>query len=55
MEDYIYYFEKGNDLVFGLYMLEVCLFIVVEEKLIFDVQYFGIGGKEELVCLIFNI
>lgn len=55
MEDYIYYFEKGNDLVFGFYMLEVCLLIVVEEKLIFDVQYFGIGGKDDFVCLIFNI
>lgn len=49
MEDYIYYFEKGNDLVFGFYMLEVCLLIVVEEKLIFDVQYFGIGGKDDFV------
>lgn len=37
MEDYIYYFEKGNDLVFGFYMLEVCSSIVVEEKSIFDV------------------
>lgn len=55
MEDYIYNFQSGNDLVVGFYMLEVCLFIVKEEKLLLDVQYLGIGGKVDFVWLIFLI
>ncbi|MGU0042418.1 hypothetical protein ACVXHA_00580 [Escherichia coli] len=32
MEDYTYHFEKGNDLVLGSHMLEVCPSIAVEEN-----------------------
>ncbi len=54
MEDYTYHFEKGNDLVLGSHMLEVCPSIAVEEKPILDVQHLGIGGKEDPARLIFN-
>ncbi len=47
MEDYTYHFEKGNDLVLGSHMLEVCPSIAVEEKPILDVQHLGIGGKDD--------
>ena len=54
MEDYTYHFEKGNDLVLGSHMLEVCPSIAVEEKPILDVQHLGIGGKDAPARLIFN-
>ncbi len=54
MEDYTYHFEKGNDLVLGSHMLEVCPSIAVEEKPILDVQHLGIGGKDDPARLIFN-
>ncbi|MEW9721640.1 hypothetical protein AB3H31_22065 [Escherichia coli] len=54
MEDYAYHFEKGNDLVLGSHMLEVCPSIAVEEKPILDVQHLGIGGKDDPARLIFN-
>ena len=54
MEDYTYHFEKGNDLVLGSHMLEVCPSISVEEKPILDVQHLGIGGKDDPARLIFN-
>ncbi|MGS9149556.1 L-arabinose isomerase, partial [Salmonella enterica subsp. enterica serovar Infantis] len=54
MEDYTYHFEKGNYLVLGSHMLEVCPSIAVEEKPILDVQHLGIVGKEDPSRLIFN-
>lgn len=54
MEDYTYHFEKGNDLVLGSHMLEVCPSIAAEEKPILDVQHLGIGGKDDPARLIFN-
>ncbi|GCS38265.1 L-arabinose isomerase [Escherichia coli] len=47
MEDYTYHFEKGNDLVLGSHMLEVCPSIAVDEKPIPHVQHLGNGGKEQ--------
>ncbi len=54
MEDYTYHFEKGNDLVLGSHMLEVCPLIAAEEKPILDVQHLGIGGKDDPARLIFQ-
>ncbi len=55
MEDYTYHFEKGNDLVLGSHMLEVCPSIAAEEKPILDVpeEHLGIGGKDDPARLIF--
>ncbi|NDJ58954.1 L-arabinose isomerase [Enterobacteriaceae bacterium 4M9] len=54
MEDYTYNFEAGNDLVLGSHMLEVCPTIATREKPILDVQYLGIGGKDDPARLIFS-
>nr|7CHL_A Chain A, Hybrid Arabinose isomerase [synthetic construct]7CHL_B Chain B, Hybrid Arabinose isomerase [synthetic construct]7CHL_C Chain C, Hybrid Arabinose isomerase [synthetic construct]7CHL_D Chain D, Hybrid Arabinose isomerase [synthetic construct]7CHL_E Chain E, Hybrid Arabinose isomerase [synthetic construct]7CHL_F Chain F, Hybrid Arabinose isomerase [synthetic construct]7CHL_G Chain G, Hybrid Arabinose isomerase [synthetic construct]7CHL_H Chain H, Hybrid Arabinose isomerase [syntheti len=54
MEDYTYHFEKGNDLVLGSHMLEVCPSIAAEEKPILDVQHLGIGGKDDPARLVFD-
>lgn len=53
MEDYTYNFENGNDIVLGSHMLEVCPTIATDEKPILDVQFLGIGGKEDPARLIF--
>lgn len=53
MEDYMYYFELGNEMILGLYMFEVCL-IVVLDQLKIEVYLFFIGGKEDFVCFVFN-
>ncbi|WP_312803078.1 L-arabinose isomerase [Atlantibacter hermannii] len=54
MEDYTYNFESGNDMVLGSHMLEVCPSIATDEKPILDVQYLGIGGKDDPARLIFS-
>ncbi|HKM97338.1 MAG TPA: L-arabinose isomerase [Buttiauxella sp.] len=54
MEDYTYHFEKGNDMVLGSHMLEVCPSIATAEKPILDVQHLGIGGKDDPARLIFS-
>lgn len=54
MEDYTYNFRTGNDLVVGAHMLEVCPSIAQEKKPVLDVQYLGIGGKDDPARLIFS-
>lgn len=53
MEDYTYDFTKGQELVIGSHMLEVCPSIADEKPLV-DAQYLGIGGKDDPVRLIFK-
>lgn len=53
MEDYIYYFMLEWFYVFGFYMLEIC-FLIVNEQFFCEVYLLGIGGKEDLVCLVFD-
>ena len=53
MEDYTYNFEKGNELVLGAHMLEVCP-TLAEGKVKIDVQPLGIGGKDAPARMIFD-
>ncbi|MEO8410508.1 MAG: L-arabinose isomerase, partial [Propionivibrio sp.] len=52
MEDYTYDFTPGNELVIGAHMLEVCPSIAGEQPLL-DVQYLGIGKKDDPARLLF--
>lgn len=52
MEDYMLDFCYGYEVIMGLYMLEVDL-ILVFDKLCVEVYLLGIGGKDDLVCLVF--
>jgi L-arabinose isomerase len=54
MEDYTYDFTPGNELVIGSHMLEVCPSIATDEKPLLDVQYLGIGKKDDPARLIFE-
>ena len=54
MEDYTYDFTSGNELVIGSHMLEVCPSIATDEKPLLDVQYLGIGKKDDPARLIFE-
>ncbi len=54
MEDYTYDFTPGNELVIGAHMLEVCPSIASAEKPLLDVQYLGIGKKDDPARLIFS-
>ncbi|WP_085247502.1 L-arabinose isomerase [Gilliamella mensalis] len=54
MEDYTYDFTKGNELVIGSHMLEVCPSIVDDGvKPLLDIQPLGIGNKADPARLIF--
>ena len=54
MEDYTYDFTKGNELVIGSHMLEVCPSITDDEvKPLLDIQPLGIGNKADPARLIF--
>ena len=53
MEDYTYHLEKGNEMVLGAHMLEVCPTIASDDVKI-DVQPLGIGGKNPPARMIFN-
>ena len=53
MEDYTYHLEKGNEMVLGAHMLEVCPTIADGEMKI-DVKPLGIGGKNPPARIIFN-
>jgi len=53
MEDYTYHFEKGNNLVLGSHMLEVCPSIA-SQKPVLDVQHLGIGQKAPPARLLFS-
>ncbi|KGA98503.1 arabinose isomerase [Alkalihalobacillus alcalophilus ATCC 27647 = CGMCC 1.3604] len=53
MEDYTYHFEKGNELVLGSHMLEICPSIAATRPKV-EVHPLGIGGKEDPARLVFN-
>lgn len=54
MEDYTYDFTKGNELVIGSHMLEVCPSITDDGvKPLLDIQPLGIGNKADPARLIF--
>jgi L-arabinose isomerase len=54
MEDYTYHFEKGNEIVLGAHMLEICSSIA-DGKPSCEIHPLGIGGKEDPVRLVFNV
>lgn len=53
MEDYTYHLEKGNQLILGAHMLEVCP-SVSDGKAKIEVHQLGIGGKEDPARLVFD-
>ena len=53
MEDYTYHLEKGNEMVLGAHMLEVCP-TIAENKVKIDVKPLGIGGKNPPARMIFD-
>ena len=53
MEDYTYHLEKGNQLILGAHMLEVCP-SVSDIKPRIEVHQLGIGGKEDPARLVFD-
>jgi L-arabinose isomerase len=53
MEDYTYHFEKGNEMVLGAHMLEICESIA-DGKPSCEIHPLGIGGKEDPVRLVFQ-
>ncbi len=53
MEDYTYHFEKGNELVLGSHMLEVCPTIAANRPKI-QVHPLGIGGKADPARMVFD-
>lgn len=53
MEDYTYHLEKGNELVLGAHMLEVCPTIAATKPKM-EVHPLGIGGKNPPARLVFD-
>jgi L-arabinose isomerase len=53
MEDYTYHFEKGNSMILGAHMLEVCPTIAAKKPTV-EVHQLGIGGKEDPARLVFT-
>ncbi|MBV7272017.1 L-arabinose isomerase [Clostridiaceae bacterium UIB06] len=53
MEDYTYHLEKGNELILGAHMLEVCPTLADKRPKI-EVHPLGIGGKDDPARLTFN-
>jgi len=53
MEDYTYHLEKGNEMILGAHMLEVCPTVAADKPRI-DVQPLGIGDRQPPARLIFN-
>ena len=53
MEDYTYHLEKGNEMILGAHMLEVCPSIS-EKKPRLEVHQLGIGDKEDPARLVFT-
>ena len=53
MEDYTYNLEKGNEMILGAHMLEVCP-TVADGKIKIDVQPLGIGNKQPPARMIFD-
>jgi L-arabinose isomerase len=54
MEDYTYHFEKGNEMVLGSHMLEICPSIA-HKKPSCEIHPLGIGGKADPVRLVFDV
>ncbi|MGN6354738.1 MAG: L-arabinose isomerase [Parafilimonas sp.] len=54
MEDYTYHFEKGNEMVLGSHMLEICPSIA-NKKPFCEIHPLGIGGKADPVRLVFDV
>lgn len=53
MEDYTYHLEKGNELVLGSHMLEVCPTVAINKPRL-EVHPLGIGGKADPARMVFN-
>ncbi len=53
MEDYTYHFERGNEMILGAHMLEVCP-TLADEKAKIQVHPLGIGGKEPPARAVFK-
>lgn len=53
MEDYVYNFESGKEMILGAHMLEVCP-TLAEGKPRVEVHPLSIGGKEDPARLVFN-
>lgn len=53
MEDYTYHFERGNELVLGSHMLEICPSVAANKPRI-EVHPLAIGGKEDPARLVFD-
>ncbi|MDQ0206870.1 L-arabinose isomerase [Alkalicoccobacillus murimartini] len=53
MEDYTYHFEKGNELILGSHMLEVCPTISADKPKI-EVHPLSIGGKSDPARMVFD-
>ncbi|HJW31454.1 MAG TPA: hypothetical protein VJ508_19630, partial [Saprospiraceae bacterium] len=53
MEDYTYHLERGNEMVLGAHMLEICPTIKAAKPRI-EVHPLGIVGKEDPARLVFN-
>ncbi|MFB3160166.1 L-arabinose isomerase [Neobacillus sp. 179-J 1A1 HS] len=53
MEDYTYHMQKGNELVLGSHMLEICPTLSADKPKI-EVHPLFVGGKEDPARLIFN-
>ncbi|MCL2513243.1 MAG: L-arabinose isomerase [Oscillospiraceae bacterium] len=53
MEDYTYHFEKGNEMILGAHMLEICPSIAAKKPRI-EAHPLSIGGKEPPARLVFD-
>lgn len=53
MEDYTYHLQKGNEMVLGSHMLEICPSLAADRPRI-EVHPLFVGGKEAPARLIFN-
>ena len=53
MEDYTYHLEKGNELILGAHMLEVCPSIAAGRPAI-EVHPLGIGNRENPARMVFE-
>ena len=53
MEDYTYHLEKGNEMILGAHMLEICPTLAANRPRI-EVHPLSIGGKEDPARLVFD-
>lgn len=54
MEDYTYHLEKGNEMILGAHMLEVCPSIAADDPVKIIVEPLGIGGREAPARMVFE-